>query len=85
MCEYCEIIPQFYEHPLNGKTCYDEEKSQKILHKESWYTYLVIGADKNGKIYIGPYYEGAADFWYPNFCPVCGRDLREQNEKLEKT
>lgn len=84
MCEYCEIIPQFYEDPLNGKTYYDEEKSQKILNKESWYTYLVIGADENGKIYIGPHYEGSSDFWYPNFCPVCGRDLREQNEKLEK-
>lgn len=36
MCEYCEIIPQFYEHPFDGKTCYDEEKSQKILNKESW-------------------------------------------------
>lgn len=23
--------------------------------------------------------------WYPNFCPVCGRDLRDQNEKSEKT
>lgn len=29
MCEYCEIIPQFYENPLNGKTCYDEEKKPK--------------------------------------------------------
>lgn len=47
MCEYCEIIPRFYEHSITGKTCYDVEKSHKILNKESWDAYLVIGADKN--------------------------------------
>lgn len=29
MCEYCEIIPQFYEDPFDEKTCYDEEKKPK--------------------------------------------------------
>lgn len=87
MCEYCEIIPKLYYSVFSGQMEVDDGESQKIL-LDGWpQADLVIGADRDGKIYMEAVSNEYLEYmpWYPNFCPVCGRDLRDQNEKSEKT
>lgn len=40
---------------------------------------LTIGTDEQGKVFMQASGEGSVN-WYPNFCPVCGRDLRPNGE-----
>lgn len=68
MCEYCEKIKP-------------GDENEKILARDvgnECYDQLVMGRDKEDKIYLRAI--GIYDAtWYPNFCPVCGRDLRPVN------
>lgn len=73
MCQYCEIEPVFTKDIL-GHDVYDKDKSQKVLKSGGMYSDLVIGADSEGGIFMEAD-EGANALWYPNFCPVCGRNL----------
>ena len=77
MCQYCEIEPVFTKDVL-GRDVYDKDKSQKVLKSGGMYSDLVIGADDEGRIFMEAD-EAANSLWYPNFCPVCGRDLRPIN------
>ena len=67
-CEYCEMIRP-------------GDENEKILAQDvgnEVYDYLVMGCDDEDKIYLRAI--GIYDAtWYPNFCPVCGRDLRPIN------
>ncbi len=74
MCEYCEIEPMFKKDIL-GHSVYDKDKSQKALDPGGMYSQLVMGTDEDEQVFIEAD-EGANRLWYPNFCPVCGRDLR---------
>ena len=78
MCEFCSVKPVFRNSWCDGKNVYDEEESRKILCSCGMYADLVIGADESGEIYMAA--QSAEDSqtirWYPNFCPVCGADLR---------
>lgn len=66
-CEYCEMIRP-------------GEENEKELVGDEW-TQLYIGCDKDYKIYLKA--NGLYDVtWYPNFCPVCGRNLRPVNNPL---
>lgn len=63
-CEYCKMI-----RPV--------EENEKELVGDEW-AQLYIGLDEDYKIYLKA--NGIYDVtWYPNFCPVCGRDLRSVN------
>lgn len=63
-CEYCEMIRP-------------GEENEKELVGDEW-AQLHIGCDEDYKIYLKA--NGIYDVtWYPNFCPVCGRDLRPAN------
>lgn len=68
MCEYCEEIKP-------------GDENEKILARDvgdECYDQLVMGRDEEDKIYLRAI--GIYDAtWYPNFCPVCGRDLRQSN------
>nr|DAE42282.1 MAG TPA: Protein involved in formate dehydrogenase formation [Caudoviricetes sp.] len=76
MCEFCSIKPVFRHSLYCGATVYDELKSRKILCSGN--SDLLMGADENGRIYLAA--EDAETMetrrWYPNYCPVCGADLR---------
>ena len=77
MCQYCEIEPVFTTDS-HGRNVYDKDKSQKVLDPGGMYSQLVIGTDKDGRVFMEAD-EVANRLWYPNFCPVCGRDLRQSN------
>lgn len=77
MCEYCEIEPMFKKDIL-GHSVYDKDGSQKVLDPGGMYSQLVMGTDEDEQVFIEAD-EGANRLWYPNFCPVCGRDLRTIN------
>ena len=77
MCEYCEIEPVFAKD-AHGHDVYDKDKSQKALDPGGMYSELVMGTDEDEQVFIEAD-EGANRMWYPNFCPVCGRDLRPVN------
>lgn len=63
-CEYCKMIRP-------------GEENERELVGDEW-TQLYIGFDEDYKIYLKA--NGLYDVtWYPNFCPVCGRDLRPIN------
>lgn len=77
MCEYCEREPVFTTDAL-GRDVYDKDKSQKALDPGGMYSQLVMGTDEDEQVFIEAD-EGENRLWYPNFCPVCGRDLRPIN------
>lgn len=77
MCEYCEIEPVFTTD-AHGHDVYDKDKSQKVLDPGGMYSQLVMGTDEDDQVFIEAD-EGANRMWYPNFCPVCGRDLKPIN------
>lgn len=61
-CEYCEMIRP-------------GEENEKELAGDDERVQLYIGCDEDYKIYLKA--NGIYNVtWYPNFCPVCGRDLR---------
>lgn len=64
MCKYCERKPA-YE---NGVFRYYLNETQ--LDNAG----IVMGIEEDGRIYLSDY--EYATYWYPNFCPVCGRPLR---------
>lgn len=74
MCLYCEIEPVFTTD-AHGQDVYDKDKSQKVLDPGGMYSQLVMGTDEDNQVFIEAD-EGANRLWHPNFCPVCGRDLR---------
>lgn len=77
MCQYCEIEPVFTTDS-HGRNVYDKDKSQKVLDPGGMYSQLVIGTGEDGRVFMEAD-EVANRLWYPNFCPVCGRDLRPVN------
>lgn len=76
MCEYCEIKPVFKKDIL-GYSVYNKEESQRVLRPGGMHSDLVMGVDSNGKIYLEAD-EGQDFLWYPAFCPVCGRSLKNK-------
>lgn len=82
MCEYCEIEPVFRKN-TRGLRVYNKDESQKVLDPGGMYSQLVIGTDEDGRVFMEAD-EYANRLWYPNFCPVCGRDLRPVNHNGEK-
>ena len=77
MCEYCELEPVFTTD-AHGHDVYDKDKSQKVLDPGGMHSQLVMGTDEDRGIFMEAD-EGSNRLWYPNFCPVCGRDLRPVN------
>lgn len=67
-CEYCEMIRP-------------GEENEKELVGDEW-AQLHIGCDEDYKIYLKA--NGIYDVtWYPNFCPVCGRNLLRYRDHPE--
>mgnify|MGYP006949205712 FL=1 len=67
-CEYCEMIRP-------------GEENEKELVGDEW-AQLHIGCDEDYKIYLKA--KGIYDVtWYPNFCPVCGRNLLKYRDHPE--
>lgn len=67
-CEYCEMIRP-------------GEENEKELVGDEW-AQLHIGCDEDYKIYLKA--NGIYDVtWYPNFCPVCGRNLLKYQDHPE--
>ncbi len=78
-CKYCHIPAAFktgwlYTHPQ-----YDEDDSMVTLAYGGVCDSLTIGTDEQGKVFMQASGEGSVN-WYPNFCPVCGRDLRSDGK-----
>ena len=65
MCKYCERKP-IYE---NGVFVYWLNETR--LDNSG----IVMGIEEDERIYLSDY--EYATYWYPNFCPVCGRKLRD--------
>ncbi len=75
MCKYCERKPVF----SNGYHMYYENETDL---GEPGYAALRIGVDEDGRIYLAALGDDRV-IWYPNFCPVCGRPLREHTAAIE--
>lgn len=71
MCKYCEMKPKIYD----GWYCHYE--SGIDLATGGW-TSISIGADPNGEVAMWGSGDGETDFYYPKFCPKCGRRLRDE-------
>lgn len=76
MCEYCGIKPAF-QNNISGHCVYDKEGSQRVLAHGGMHSDLVMGVDENGAVFIESD-EGENNLWYPNFCPICGRNLKNE-------
>lgn len=71
-CEYCETIRPGEEN----------EKILAVDNADGYYDQLVVGCDEDNKIYLRTYGNFGAT-WYPNFCPVCGRNLLKYSDHPE--
>ena len=67
MCEYCSRKPEFC-----GNEFYQWHNEEMIDGDN--YTLIAIGVDRNGRLIIRACGEGEA-YYYPKFCPECGREL----------
>lgn len=74
MCEFCNQEPVFDGEETEEN--YLDYASEKALSGGGWTT-LFIGVDAKGRIVLRACGDGYTDNYYPNFCPVCGRDLRK--------
>lgn len=75
MCKYCEQKPSFLEYDRYKD--YQEHESEMVLATGNW-TALYIGADKNGQIVLRAQGDGYTDDCVINYCPFCGRKLKEE-------
>lgn len=74
-CKYCHQIRKTDE----GGRFFEWDNSIGVA--EGDYTILRIGVDEQGKIRLAAYGEDEA-YYYPNYCPVCGRKLKGENDGL---
>lgn len=68
-CKICSCKPSFY----------DEEYSlyhSTIMLVDGGWTEVVAGKDKNNKVIICGQGDGNTRFYYPKYCPECGRKLQ---------
>lgn len=75
-CKLCNQKPVFEEYP----SClypdrYNDLKSSYVL-VSGCYDEIRAGADRDGRIVLWASGEGESDFYYPNYCPECGRKLK---------
>jgi len=75
MCRYCEIVPKYDD----GWDNYWDNEIE--IADESGFTTIYFGVSQNGKYYISASGDDRA-FYYPKYCPECGRSL---NDKYRKT
>lgn len=68
MCQFCRIK---YD-PL--KEC-DWEKERRCAVTPYRWTSLERGVDKEGKIFMIAVGDDESAYYYPEFCPDCGRKL----------
>lgn len=72
MCKYCEIVPKYDDDDL-----WDNYWDNEIdIAKQSCWTGLRMGILRDGKIYIVATGDDRV-FYYPKYCPECGRKLIE--------
>lgn len=74
-CEYCNQTPVF-EKGKDGKLYYDYCKSSMTFASSS-YEAACIGANEKGEIVMWVSGEDRSDEFPLNYCPECGRKLRE--------
>ena len=70
-CEYCgtklKLSNSRYYRGENGVTIADGD-----------YTALNIGVDEHGRVAMWAAADDYTDFYYPNYCPNCGRKLTKK-------
>ena len=75
-CKLCNQKPVFEEYPSYlHHDRYNDLKSSYVL-VSGCYDELRAGADRDGRIVLWALGEGESDFYYPNYCPECGRKLK---------
>lgn len=74
ICKYCTRKPLF-----NPDGYFDPYENQEMLANGGW-SELRIGVDEEGRLIIVGLGEASTDFYYPSFCPECGRRLKDWNE-----
>lgn len=62
VCSFCDIT----------------DKNQRLRVAGSGYTELQVGVDQYGRLYLVAVGEDESDWYYPNFCPKCGKNLTNQ-------
>lgn len=68
-CRLCSIKPKFYT-PKE----YDPYESRVILAEGVW-SGLYFGVKEDGTLFMLAAGEDESDYYYPKFCPECGRRL----------
>ena len=68
----CRRQPVFTE--IQGKQYYSVSQSTEAIVEGEW-SQLCVGADANGSFVMIAVGDDESDFYYPKFCPECGREL----------
>lgn len=75
-CELCNQKPLSYI--WKGRDCgYDTFESTVAVTEEDSLTHVRIGAGPDGRIGCIGEGEVETDFYYFNYCPQCGRKLKD--------
>lgn len=70
-CKICNTKPYFYSDGM-----YSEYESSIDLATGGWTT-LKAGKDKDDKVIMYGQGDGLTEFYYPKYCPECGRKLHD--------
>ena len=73
----CQRKPVFVD--VCGKRCYSLCKSTEDIVDGMW-AHLCAGVDENGNLIMVAMGDDESDFYYPKFCPECGRQLNAERK-----
>lgn len=81
MCKFCERKPVINEE-FNAFFIF--ENCETLVAGEGAYEEIGIGVDKNGNLLLIAFGMNQSDYYYPKFCPECGRKLQEPKNAINK-
>ena len=68
MCDFCDI-----RYDASATLDSEREKRQSLVY--GFWATLIHGIDKNNRAFIVACGDDESDYYYPKFCPECGRRL----------
>lgn len=77
-CKLCNQKPVFQEAYDGWKLVSEYDKYESAIRVASGgWTDCFIGVDEDGKLGCFGWGDGDTDFYYFNYCPQCGRKLKD--------
>lgn len=81
MCKFCERKPVINE---KFNTFFIIDNCEPLVAGGGAYEEIDIGIDEDGNVVLIAFGENQSDYYYPKFCPECGRKLQKPKNAIDK-